>query len=86
MRLRRELVLDADALLSRRCNELVEPSEVSEVAVREDVGFSLPSSLECSCGLRGVWVCIRACRRMLLRTLKLRPQLSTGQTKAANSI
>lgn len=47
---------------------------------------SLSSSLTGSNGFAGDRVCTRAWRRMLLSTLKLRPQDSTGQTKAGRGL
>lgn len=46
--------------------------------------LSLCSSLEPSWWRLGASACTRACRRMLLSTLKLRPQPSKVQTKATS--
>jgi hypothetical protein len=95
LRLLRELLLEAEALESRRgfhlgvidCDEEAVGREelrgvLAEDGPREEEGS--PSSLERSCScMRGVCEWTRACRRMLLSTLKLRPQLSTGQMNAS---
>ena len=89
--LRRELVVDvADAILSRRrcCRHVeksTEPREDTELlACIGDAPRSPPSSLESAALMEDpsplLWT--RAWRRMLLKTLKLRPHPSTGHTKA----
>ena len=54
--------------------------------VRHGECWSLPSSLEPSRVLRGTVSCTRACLRMLLRTLKQRPQPSNGHVNATGKM
>lgn len=90
--LRREPVDVADAMLSRRCcrhvEKSAEPREDTELLVCDgDIERSPPSSLESGIwedSSPGLWT--RACRRMLLRTLKLRPQPSTGHTNGFSPV